>query len=459
MQQQPKEPIRRQETLCGWGRLKGAEATAVYPDLPNQLPGAVTGAEGSVLARGEGRSYGDASLNAANTSVMFDWLDRVTEFDSVDGTLTCEAGLTLREITRLTLPHGWFLPVTPGTSYPTIGGSFACDVHGKNHHVGGSIARHVEWFELVTAEGELLRVSRDTDQELFNATAGGLGLTGLVYRLCLRLDKVPSAYFDATFVRTGSLEETMSELERGDTDYTHTVAWLDCSAAGERLGRGEVTLGRHAEQGMLPAKLRRSPFRVGGGPLASVPVVSPIPCVNPLTTRVFNEAYYWKRPNPRVRKLTHYVPFYYPLDIVGDWNKVYGKAGFLQYQCVVPFDAGHGLTSRVLRLCQERGHVPALNVLKRFGAGRPLLSFPEPGWTLALDFPMKSGLLPMLDEVDQIVHYHGGRVYLVKDSRLSPGMFRKMYPEFTDWLQVKSVVDPDWRFSSNLSRRLKMHEG
>jgi decaprenylphospho-beta-D-ribofuranose 2-oxidase len=449
----------RTEKLYGWGRLRPSESTVYYPDVRDQLtpiPGITAGKR--VLARGKGRSYGDASLNAGNTSVCFDWLDKVHEFDTDNGVLVCEAGLTLEEIIRLILPRGWFLPVTPGTCYPSLGGSFACDVHGKNHHVNGSLGEHVEWIELVNAEGQIMRCSSQENADLFAATRGGLGLTGLIYRLCLKLERVPSAYYEAQFIKTNSLEETMTELEQGDKGFTHTVSWLDCSASGPALGRGEVTLGSYAPREKLPPKYRSRPYDSDQGLRFTVPMVSPIPLVNALTVRLFNEAYYRKRMNPRQNTVVHYGFFLYPLDMVREWNRVYNK-GFVQYQFVVPFDAGRKLLPHVLRACQTSGHVPALNVLKRFGEGQPLLSFPEPGWTLALDFGASRGLMQFLEELDHAVLDHGGKVYLVKDHRLSPKMFRAMYPEFGDWLAIKQKYDPEWRFESNLSRRLRMHEG
>ena len=453
-------PLHRAEKLYGWGRMKPADTTAWYPDLPQQLPALAAMKEhGSLLARGRGRSYGDAALNSGGNTVQFEWLDRVHEFDVENGIITCEAGLTLQDIVRLVLPHGWYLPTTPGTSHPSIGGSFVCDVHGKNHHAAGSMASHVLWFELVTADGKILRCSKEENADVFWATAGGMGMTGMVYRLSLKLTKVPSAYFDAAFIKTRNLDETMAELEAGDVDYTHTVAWLDCAAGGASMGRGEVSLGVHAPVDKLSPAQRRNRFAVKDGTWFAVPIQSPLPLVNPLTIRAFNNTYYAKRLDPRQKTVVHYSFFFYPLDVVHQWNLVYGKGGFVQYQYVVPFDRGRKVTSYALRTAQQRNQIPSLSVLKRFGAGNEgPLSFPEPGWTLAVDFPVKPGLMKMLNEFDNVVARNGGKVYIVKDHRLSPEAFRAMYPSFDEWLKVKKRIDPDWRFQSDLSRRLKWHE-
>ena len=439
--------------------MKPADTTVWYPDLREQLRRLPTQHHThSLLARGKGRSYGDASLNSGNSTVLFDWLDRVHEFDPEAGTITCEAGLSLQEIVRLVLPHGWYLPTTPGTSHPSVGGSLACDVHGKNHHAAGSLANHVLWFELVTADGRIIRCSKTENADIFRATAGGMGLTGMIYRLCLKLTKVPSAYFDAVFIKTRNLDETMEELEAGDTDYTHTVSWLDCAASGASMGRGEVSLGVHAEVDQLSTAQKKNRFAVKDGTWFAFPIGSPLPLVNPLTIRAFNNVYYGKRWNPRQKDVVHYSFFFYPLDVVHQWNLVYDKRGFVQYQYVVPFERGRKVTSYVLRTAQKRNQIPSLSVLKRFGAGNDSqLSFPEPGWTLAVDFPVKPGLMEMLDEFDNVVAQNGGKVYIVKDHRLSPEAFRAMYPKFEEWLEVKKRIDPDGKFESNLSRRLQMH--
>ena len=462
MEKKKKKSIRhlREERLTGWGKYPVALTYVSYPETIAELRSLASWGEGHRLARGRGRSYGDASLNSGRVTVRFDRLDRAVSFDHEQGTFTCEAGMTLGEIIQTVLPYGWFIPVTPGTGTPTLGGSFACDVHGKNHHVAGSIARHVEWIDLVTASGDVVRCSPGENSDLFSATAGGLGLTGMIHRMKLKLARVPSAYIAAEHVRVKSLPEMMESLERSDeAGVPYSVAWVDGTAGGSQLGRGEVIVGDHARVEQLPLAMRRTPFKPPLRRLLEVPVTPPLPMVNPASIRVFNEIYVRKnRGRDRWEKIEPYGVFFYPLDSVKYWNRLYGIRGFVQYQFVIPFDGAEMVLRRILNMCRESGHVSALTVLKRMGRQEGLLSFPMPGWTLAMDLPRRSRLEYLLNEFDAIVVGQGGRVYLAKDSRLGHESFRAMYPRFKEWLQIKRRVDPDGVFASDLSRRLRMNE-
>ncbi len=447
------------ERLESWGRLRSGLTQVARPELSSHLRGILAARTSKkVLGFGRGLSYGDACINTGNVTVKFNSLDHLLTFDPGKGILTCEAGITLEEIIRAVLPHGWFLPVTPGTCYPTIGGCFAADVHGKNHHVDGSLARHIRWIEILTASGKFARCSRKKDRDLFLATAGGMGLTGLIYRLSLKLKRVHTGYVYAERIRVHSLREMMDVIEVGDADWEYSVSWLDGAAPDREMGRGEIILGRHAEPEQLSFKRRSSPFIIRTRPGISLPVTSPVSLVGSLSTRLFNSLYL-RRSGSR-RKRREIIPwniFFYPLDAVREWNRLYGRKGFVQYQFVAPDEAGYSAVGLALQICQRSGHIPSLAVLKRLGEKEGLLSFPMPGWTLALDMPVRHGLFRMLDELDRIVIDHGGRVYLAKDARLSPGSFRAMYPSFPEWLEVKRRVDPEDVFSSDMSRRLAMN--
>ena len=447
--------------LTGWGRFRKGRATVLQPELPSHLQAIIRRRDSrKLLAFGQRRSYGDACLNTGQMAVSFARLDRAALFDHERGWFTCEGGMTIDEIIRVVLPHGWFLPVTPGTGHPTVGGCLAANVHGKNHHAAGSFSRYVRWIELVTGDTRIVRCSkRNRNSDLFMATAGGMGLTGFIYLISLKLMRVPSAYIAAEHVRVRNLKEMMETLEASDVDWHYSVAWLDCLAKGDELGRGEIILGRHARHDELPGRSRGDPYKVQQRREASFPFAPPISMVNFLTSRLFNEFYYRKGGSlPRHREIVPYDVYFYPLDRMQNWNLIYGKRGFVQYQFVVPFEAGASVIRRTLELCLERGFPSSLAVLKRFGEEAGLLSFPMPGWTLALDFGVRKGLLPLLDELDRIIIDHGGRVYLAKDARLKPGAFRDMYPEFEQWLEIKKRVDPENVFSSDLARRLKIVE-
>ncbi len=413
--------------------------------------------ERKVLPVGKRRTYGDASLNTNFKSIDLTLLDHALEFDPEKGVLIAEAGITLDDILRIVVPHGWFLPVTPGTRYPTLGGSLAVNVHGKNHHMAGTLIRHVKWFDLLTASGDILRCSPESHRELFYATAGGLGLTGIVAKICLQLQKVSSAWIVSESHKVYSLAEMMELLECHDSEWPYTVAWVECFATGRTEGRGEVLLGRHAELNDLTNTQRSKPFEIPEKRTVRVPFPTPVPCVNPVTSPLFNEFYFASSEiRGKCSELTPYRQYFYPLDSVRKWNYLYGTPGFLQYQFVVPFDNGEKVIRSIIRHCRAAGHVSALAVLKRMGDQDPYLSFPMPGWTMALDFPVRRGLFSLLNRFDRIIVKNGGRIYLAKDSRIYPGAFRRMYPEWEEWKTIKKEYDPQEMFTSDLARRLEI---
>ncbi len=441
--------------LAGWGRYPSAEGTTVRPEkMAAARQAALAGGWGSVLGRGLGRSYGDPAFNPEGCTILTERLDRIRSFDPATGWLRAEAGLSFRSILDTFLPRGWFLPVTPGTRHVTLAGALACDVHGKNHHRDGSVGRHAGRLRMLLASGEEVECSATERPDLFHATIGGMGLTGLILEAEMRLVPVETAVIRQQVLPAGNLDSLMALLEEHDTRVPYSVAWLDTVARGRNLGRGVLLLGEHARVCDLPARMARDPLRRRPSLHATVPMDAPGGLLNRLTIGAFNGTYYNLQKRKAGQSLIAVDPYFYPLDIVDDWNRMYGKAGFVQYQLVVPASTARATLVQVLESCSARGLASFLSVLKRFGPGMGWLSFPFEGYTLTLDFPVAPGLFEFLDELDRLVLEAGGRLYLAKDARMSPATFRAMYPEFPRWLEVKRQVDPGDRFRSAMSRRL-----
>ena len=455
------KPKLTRENLSGWGRSDSAWSLGYTPDSLESLTSVASIKTPQLrIARGLGRAYGDAALVDGGMTVHFDRLDRAVSFDSGSGLLVAEAGMRLNDILHLAVPRGWFLPVTPGTAHPTLGGSIACDVHGKNHHKAGTISAHLQWLELITAEGELVRCSPKRNKSLFFATTGGLGLTGLIYRAALQLMKIETSWIHEESYRVDNLRDMMARLTASDATHPYTVAWMDGATSGAHLGQGQVLLGRHAKLSELNGKASMTPLSAHNEGAIAVPLTPPFSFVNNLSLKAFNALRIQMSSRRGKRRLVPYRPFFYPLDVADNWNRIYGPRGFYQYQYVVPFENAEKVLRETIVRLQKAGTPGALIVLKRFGEeGEGMLSFPKPGWTIAIDIPVSPKLDSVLDELDALLVEAEGRIYLVKDARLKSETFRRMYPRFGEWLKVKQKVDPEWRFSSNLSRRLKLEEG
>jgi len=442
------------QLISGWGRFPVAEALVARATCSHDLR---VPDRGTVICRGEGRSYGDAAMSSDGLVLITSGARTLCSFDIDRGVLVAEAGLTLNDLLRHVVPLGWFPPVTPGTKHVTLGGAVAADIHGKNHHHDGSIGNHVIELEVVLADGCHVRCSHDERPDLFWATVGGMGLTGIITKVSVQLIPIETSAIAARHVKAPDLDAAFRCLADPEYDDQYTVAWIDCLSRGRSLGRSIVMSGHHARRGELHAH----GLSLNGAERYSIPFDCPSFVVNPWGVAVFNQLYYSVQGRKTDRFVTDFERFFYPLDVVGHWNRLYGKRGFLQYQFMIPDSDAFVGTQRVLERIVRRRRAIFLAVLKRFGPGNPApLSFPDSGYTLALDLPMTGeDTLRLLDELDEIVIRHKGRVYLAKDARLSPERFRQMYPRLGEWRRVKEEIDPHGRFSSDLSRRLGLGTG
>jgi len=438
-------------TFTGWGRIAPTRAELAEPASVAEA-GRLLEQAGPRIARGLGRSYNNAAQCAGGVVISTARLNRL-DLDPAAGLASCEAGVSLEQLMVAGLPAGWFVPVSPGTRQVTIGGAIAADVHGKNHHVAGSFARHVRSVDILLPGGELRTVTEQADPELFWATAGGMGLTGLIVRAVVQLKPVATSRVRVDTVRTADIDETMATLASRDQAFGYTVAWSDSLARGSRLGRSVVTSGDFAEPGDLPAGA--DPFEFRPGARLGVPAWCPPGLVNRYSVGLANEAYYRKAPRSRQGELQTIGTFFHPLDGIRNWNRVYGPGGFRQYQYVVPFGQEDAVR-RSFELVSRARAASFVTVLKRFGEGDPgLLSFPVPGWTLALDVPARTpGLERLLGALDRLVAEAGGRVYLAKDSRVPPEVLAGMYPRLPEFRKLRAEYDPDGMLASDLSRRL-----
>jgi decaprenylphospho-beta-D-ribofuranose 2-oxidase len=443
-------------TLTGWGRTAPTTARVVStPDVDVIARTVAEAGERGVIARGLGRSYGDPSLNSGGTIIDMTALDRVHTVDVDNATVVVDAGVSLDTLMRRLLPYGLWLPVLPGTRQVTVGGAIASDIHGKNHHSQGSFGSHVVSMDLLTVKGDVRTLTPDgPESELFWATVGGMGLTGIVLNVTIRLKRVETAYFVVDNVQTKNLDELIEHFTDGsDENYVYSVAWFDSLARGDKMGRALLTRGNSAQVSDLPKKLRRDPLKFTAPQLFTAPPIFPNGLVNKYTITAFNEMWYRKAPT-KFGVVQNITQFFHPLDLVGEWNRVYGSHGFLQYQFMVPFGQ-EDMFRRSVDKISASGHVSFLNVLKTFGPGNAApMSFPSKGWTLTVDIPITPGLDRLCAELDEMVLNAGGRLYLAKESRTSADMIEKMYPRIHEWRAIRESVDPDGVLRSDLARRL-----
>ena len=460
------------QSLYGWGRTAPstaqvlstadvdtiAQAVKQVADENSELP---EHKRRGVIARGMGRSYGDPAQNGGGLVIDMQELNQIHSIDPDTGIVDVDAGVTLDQLMKAALPYGLWVPVLPGTRQVTIGGAIGPDIHGKNHHSAGSFGDHVVSMELLVADGRVLHLEPEGEtSELFWATVGGMGLTGIILRARIKMTKTETAYFISDTVRTTTLDETIEEHSHGQEEgYTYSSAWFDAISAPPKTGRSTISRGSLATLDQLKEfapKLAKDPLKFKAPQLMTVPDIFPSWTMNKLTLSAIGEAYYMMGA-PSKNDIKNLTQFYQPLDLIGEWNRGYGSKGFLQYQFVVPTDAVEPFKDIIYQI-QSSGHYTALNVFKLFGEGnRAPLSYPMKGWNVCVDFPIRPGLNEFLDRLDDQVMEFGGRLYLAKESRTSAEKFHKMYPELPGWLKTRHDIDPTGVFASDMSRRLELH--
>ncbi|MEQ1587020.1 MAG: FAD-binding oxidoreductase [Cyclobacteriaceae bacterium] len=400
------------------------------------------------IVRGNGRCYGDASLAPSIASTLK--FNRILSFDETQGVLSCQSGLMLSDILDLIVPRGWFLPVTPGTRFITVGGAVASDVHGKNHHKEGSFSQHIVSMKILTPKNEVITCSAAQNSEFFWFTCGGMGLTGIILEVTFRLKKIETGYIKQLQIKSGSLDEVLDLFDQFSR-YTYSVAWIDCLKKGEHFGRSILMLGEHATVGELNGKKDLYP---DSSKTLSVPLYLPSFALNGLSVKAFNGVFYGKNYKREMHSLATYESFFYPLDAILHWNRIYGRNGFVQYQFVVPKDRGKAGVRAILKRISDKGWGSFLAVLKLFGKQEGPISFNMEGYTLALDIPINPKLFAFLDELDIMVKDFGGRIYLTKDARMKPEIFHSTYPNAAKFTSFLSRIDPEKRIISSMSRRL-----
>lgn len=462
--------------LTGWGRTAPTTAEVLATDDVEKLQEAVRQVaeqndgkpahlKRGVIARGMGRSYGDPAQNAGGLVVDMRPLNKIHSIDPDSALVDVDGGVTLDQLMKAALPYGLWVPVLPGTRQVTIGGAIGPDIHGKNHHSAGSFGDHVASMELLVADGRVLHLEPegsedDPNGELFWATVGGMGLTGIILRATIRMTKTETAYFIADGDLTGSLDETIEFHSDGsEHNYTYSSAWFDAISPEPKLGRAAISRGSLATLAQLEElnpKLAKDPLKFNAPQLVTVPDIFPSFTMNKLSMIAIGELW-WLKSGTYRNQVQNLTQFYQPLDLIGEWNRGYGKRGFLQYQFVVPREAVDPFKD-IVRDIQRSGHYSALNVFKLFGEGNKApLSYPMPGWNVCVDFPIKPGLGDFLDDLDKRVMEFGGRLYLAKESRTSAENFHKMYPEMQHWLATRRKIDPTGVFASDMSRRLELN--
>lgn len=437
-------------TLMGWGANLRSECSFTQVETAAELVANLDRA--GTIARGLGRSYGDPALNSGGQVIGLAKVDRYLGFDPESGSLTCEAGVSLAQIIHDFAPRGWFPMITPGTKYVTVGGCIANDVHGKAHHAQGSFSASVDAMTVLLASGDVLVASRSENSDLFWSSFGGMGLLGIVLTATIRLRKIETTYFRQETIHAANLAALLEALDENNDKYPYSVATIDVLARGKDLGRAVLNVGDHALLSELPPELAREPLRIGGKAKLTVPFELPEFALNPLTIRLVN-AVIMKIVSSKA-PLKHYEKFFYPLDILNDWYRGYGRRGFTQYQFVLPLD-GRSSMHGILEAIFNAGELPFLNVLKRLGKeSGGTLSFPREGYTFAIDLPIRKNTVALVHKLDKMVLDAGGRIYLGKDSYVEPATFRAMYPAIDEWLRIKAKYDPGNMFVSDQARRV-----
>lgn len=435
------------KSITNWNNYPAVEAREISFDFHKELSAKLAH---SSIPHGNGRCYGDASLYSDVVSTLR--FDKILAFDEHQGIITCQSGVLLSDLLGIIVPRGWFLPVTPGTKFITVGGAVASDVHGKNHHIDGSFSRHIVSMNVLTGTGEIISCSKNKYADLFWATCGGMGLTGIILEVQFRLKRIQTSYIRQKQIKASHLDEVM-QLFEANAEFTYSVAWIDCLKRGKHFGRSILMLGEHATTDETPVENK---LTTKDKTLLTVPFHFPSFVLNSYSVKLFNALFYAKNYKKEMDSVVHYDGFFYPLDSILEWNKIYGRKGFVQYQFVLPLEKSKQGLSDILTRISKMGIGSFLAVLKLFGEQDNLISFPMRGYTLALDFPILAGLFEFLDELDRIVADHGGRIYLSKDARMKKEIFWSTYPHAKEFQLILQKYDPDNRFNSLMAQRLML---
>lgn len=437
--------------ISNWGNYPKIEAEYISFSTVNKAIDIIKN-NSKLIPRGLGRCYGDSALSETIINTLK--FNRILDFNEETGILTCECGVSIEDIIETFMPKGWCMPVTPGTKYVTIGGAIASDVHGKNHHVAGSISNHIITMDILTPEGEIITCSKDNNEDLFWSSCGGMGLTGLILSASFKLKKIETSYIKQQIVKARNIDHIIDIFEES-REYPYSVAWIDCLAKGQKMGRSLMIRGHNATlEDIKNTPYAKNPLQVIKKKKLNIPVNFPNLALNNLSVKAFNFLYYNKQFNSFQENIVDYDKFFYPLDGINNWNRIYGKRGFTQYQFVLGMDKSRDGMKRMLTEISKSGEGSFLAVLKLFGPQDDLISFPKEGYFLALDFPIKEKVFKLLDKLDNIALEHDGRLYLTKDARMSKRMFQKSYDNFETFKNLKEKFDPQSKFKSLQSERI-----
>lgn len=438
----------RTSQISNWGNYPLVNSTILNLRSKQELSSVIK-SKFDFIARGNGGCYGDSSLSSNIISTLK--FNKIIAFDTTTGIISCQSGITFDSLIEFIIPKGWFLPVTPGTKYITLGGAVASDIHGKNHHVEGSFKNHIISIQMLLSSGEIVECSNELNQDLFKATCGGMGLTGIILEVRFKLKKIESAFINEISIKAKNLEEIFSLFEEYK-DSMYTVAWIDCLQSGKNLGRSLLMVGEHASAN---DKSTKRPLQVSKNrQKLRIPFYFPEIVLNRFTVMIFNFLFYHKQLGRVKRSIVSFDKFFYPLDFIKDWNKMYGRRGFVQYQFVLPLGNSKEGLHKILTEIGKSGMGSFLAVLKLFGESDGLINFPMRGYTLALDFPIRKGLFEFLDDLDKIVLQYGGRLYLTKDARMKREVFWNSYPNAREFKRIIEKFNPDFKWRSIQSDRL-----
>ncbi len=440
-----------EKEIYNWGRYPTVKANISSLHYCDELSDVIE--RTPCIARGNGRCYGDASLSENVISTL--GFSRILSFDKESGELHCQSGILFSDILQLIVPDGWFLPVTPGTKFITVGGAVASDVHGKNHHCEGSFREHIINLKLFCSNGGIIDCNQQQNKQLFDATCGGMGLTGLIISVHFRLKKIETSYINRVQEKASNLDEVLSLFEKYN-EHTYSMAWIDCLKGGRSFGRSIMMAGEHTSAKELAETGKSELLNLPSSGKLSVPFNLPEFCLSKTSVRIFNQLYFHKTIKKHSSDIIHFDPFFYPLDSIHHWNRMYGKKGFLQYQFVLPIETSRRGLIEILEKIRKQDLGSFLAVLKLFGKQNGIMSFPMPGYTLALDFPVQKGVFDFLNKLDELVLKHNGRLYLSKDARMNSKVFKESYPNYPEFVKTIDQYNPNRIYSSHQSKRLNI---